>query len=144
MTPEFQTTRVSSAVEKLLSRLPFAEEHAGNGIVLTGCVVADVGASLHFTVGEFCFSFLPEDIIDIEPPLSSELLPQEHAGTIRILIRRGARVQDIRPRKFCGQRLPGKRPFALSVRPPVITLGPCTRFRDLERKFLLTHALIDE
>jgi len=145
MTLELQTARVSSAVEKLLSSLPFAEEHAAHGIVLTGRAVSVVGGSFHFTVGELCFSFLPGDIVDIEPPLTSELLlPQEHTGTVRILIRHGARVQDIRPREICGHRLPGRRPFALSARPPVITLGPCTRFRDLEREFLLTHALIDE
>jgi len=113
--------------------------------VLTGRPIAgDVGC-LRFLSGEFCFSFRLEDILDIEVVETAEIpFSREGAGTIRVLIRRGARVQDIRPGEFCDQSSPGPRPFALAVRPRVITLGPQTLFRDLEREFLLTRALIDE
>jgi hypothetical protein len=145
MTPDATPARINSRVDRLLSRLPLVEEHAGHGIVLTGRPIAGDVGHLHFLSGEFCFSFRLEDVLDIEVLDTAELpFSQEDAGTFRVLIRRGARVQDIRPGEFCDQGSPRRRPFALAVRPRVITMGPHTRFRDLEREFLLARGLIDE
>jgi hypothetical protein len=134
-------------VEKLLSGLPFAEEQAGDGIVLTGRLLAGEVDYFHCLIGELRLSFLPEDIEEVEPLSTSELLLSQEgigtAGTVRIVVRRGAPVQDIRPSELCEKMQPLRRPFALSVRPRVITVGPFTRFRDLEREFLLGRMLID-
>jgi hypothetical protein len=131
-------------VEKWLSHLPFAEEHAGDGIVLTGLLVPGDPGGLHVLVGELRLSFLNEDIVEIEPVATSEsLFAHEDEGMVRVLVRRGAPVEDVRPSELCNKVLPQRRPFALSVRPLVVTLGPRARFRDLEREFLLSQSLID-
>ena len=137
------------SVEKWICCLPFAEEQAGDGIVLTGRLIAGEVGYFHLLVGELRLSFLPKDIAVIEPLVTSELLlPGESRGlgpvaTVRIVVRHGAPIQDIRPSELCERVLPERRPFALSVRPRVITLGPRTRFRDLEREFLLSQLLVD-
>jgi hypothetical protein len=137
------------SVEKWLCCLPFAEEQAWDGIVVTGRLTAGEVGYVHCLVGELRLSFLPEDITAIEPLVAPDLLlPEESKGlgsvaTVRILIRRRAPVQDIRPSELCERALPERRPFALSVRPRVITLGPRTRFRDLEREFLSSQLLVD-
>lgn len=140
-----EANRVDIALGKWLLDLPFAEEHAGNGIVLIGRPIASNLDHFHCLVGQLQLSFLLQDILEIEPVSPLELpLSEVNKGVARILVRRGAPIQDIRLSELCDPGLPQRRPFALSVRPLVITLGPRRRFRDLEREFLLTNSLTNE
>ncbi|HEY8455795.1 MAG TPA: hypothetical protein VIL34_09390 [Actinopolymorphaceae bacterium] len=137
-------TRMSSGFNHWLSRLPLADEQAADGIVLTGRVFAGGLDQVHVLVDDLRLTFRAEDIVEVEEVPTSggdrlHLAPR----VFRVVVRPGAPLQDARPGELCERPSPGRRPFALSVRPPVITLGPATRFRDLEREFLLSQGLID-
>lgn len=133
-------------LETWLSRLPMAEEQVGDGIVLSGRLMPGAAGEFRILAGQLCLSFLRADILEIEPvsvPTADGLLQPPVQPEVRVLLRQGAPIQDVRAAELCDQILPQRRPFALSVRPLTITLGPCTRFRDLEREFLLSQSLIE-
>jgi hypothetical protein len=133
---------MSMDVEKWLSHLPIAEEHIGEGILLTGEFVPSAPREARILVGELCLTFLREDILDIEPAAELENAPPL-PRRIHIVVRKGARLLDAREKDLCGTAVRGRRPFALSTRPSIVTDDPPPRFRDLERQFLQRQSLID-
>jgi hypothetical protein len=134
---------MSMDVEKWLSHLPIAEEHIGEGILLNVEFMPSAPGEARILVGELCLTFLREDILDIEPAAELENLPPPHLHLIRIVVRKGAPLLDARAKDLCGTAAPGRRPFALSTRPSIITHDPSPRFRDLEHQFLQRQSLID-
>ncbi len=54
---------------------------------------------------------------------------------VRVVLTRGARLLDARPAELFEGSIPGRVPFALATRPPVIRLGAKPRFRALERDY---------
>jgi hypothetical protein len=133
---------MSMDVEKWLSHLPIAEEHFGEGILLNGEFMPSAPGEARILIGELCLTFLREDILDIEPAAELETSPPL-AHLIRIVVRKGAAFLDARAKDLCCTAGPGRRPFALSTRPSIITHDPSPRFRDLEHQFLQRQSLID-
>jgi hypothetical protein len=131
-------------IEQWLAHLPLADEQAGDGFVLTGRLVSVDGDEVRIVVGEPCLSFSPDDILDIAPvEVTEQLGPTPSPGTVRVAIRRGASLLDARPGTLIDGLPPPRRPFALATRPTPIILDPVPRFRELERRFLLSQSLID-
>jgi hypothetical protein len=132
---------MSMDVEEWLSRLPIAEEHTGQGILINGEFIPGAPGEVRFLVGELCLTFLREDILDIERAAESED-PPPHRLWMRIVVRKGACLLDARAKDLCVTSVPGKKPFALAARPS-ITYNPSPRFRELEHQFRQRHSLID-
>lgn len=133
-------------VEEWLATLLVAEEESGDGIVLDGWVLTSELTGeiekVRLVVGGLYLSFAREDVTDIESVVAAghgSVPPGAFAS--RVVVRRGAPILDIRLERLCLQQT--RRPFALSVRPSTITLGPSNRFRELERQFLRDHSLVD-
>lgn len=132
---------MSIDIGRWLARLPIAEGHLTQGILLTGTFLPSVPGQVHILVGELCLMFLREDIVEVEPAADPPGAAPD-AGRVRIVVRKGAPLLGARARDLCATATP-RRPFALAVRPRVITHDPSPRFRDLERQFLQRHALVD-
>ena len=130
-------------IEKWLSHIPLAEEVVGEGIVLSGWLVPSKPEELCILIGELYLVFHRIDIVGMELVTSiedpGELKP---AIEVRIVIRRGSPILDIRLGQLREVLSPQQRPFAFSVRPLSITLKPASRFRNLERQFLEDAGLI--
>ena len=130
-------------VAQWVSLLPRAEEQAGDGIVLDGWLGRGQNGRVDIFVGGLRLSFRLRDILAIESVTTEDTSAQASPRPVRVLVRRGAALLDIRPAELC-ERLPShQKPFALAVRPYHRVLGGANRFRELEREFLLTHGLID-
>jgi hypothetical protein len=128
-------------IEKWLSHLPIAEEHIVEGILFDVEFISSTPGEARVVVGELCLTFLREDILDIESAAEMENSPPH--GPFRIVVRKGAPLLDARANEICGKVALGRRPFALSARPSIITHAHSPRFRELEHQFLKRHILID-
>jgi hypothetical protein len=129
-------------VEKWLSQLPIAEERISEGILLNGEFMPSAPGEARILVGELCLTFLREDVLDAARAAELENswpLPQ----LVRVVVRKGAPLLDARAKDLCGTALPGRRPFALSARPSIITSDPSPCFRDREHQFLQRQSLVD-
>ena len=130
-------------VAQWVALLPLAEEPTVDGIVLSGWLAPGADGQADLFVGELRLSFQTDDFLEIEPVETEDVRPSGSPRLAHILLRRGAPILDIRLDALCEGKPPQLKPFALAVRPSHLLLGPVSRFRDLEREFLLKHGLID-
>ena len=126
-----------------LSGLPGADEHAGDGLVLDGWLGRSEDGRAEIFVRGLRLSFRVRDILEIEFVETEDASAPSSRRPVRLLVRRGAAVLDMRPDELCEALPPKTKPFALAVRPSHRAVGPANRFRELERAFLLKHGLID-
>ena len=126
-----------------VSRLPLAEESVGEGIVLEGWLGRGEDSRADIFTGRMRLSFRWQDILEIEPAAMDDGPVEDSLILVRVAVRRGAALLDIRPEELCGRLPPKPKPFALAVRPSHEPLGRADRFRELEREFLRKHGLID-
>ena len=126
-----------------LSLLPLAEEHAGEGIVLNGWIGCGENGRAEIFASGLRLSFGSQDILDIEPAGTDFVSATSPLKPVRVVVRRGATLLDVRPDTLCEDLLPQQKPFALAVRLSHQPIGPADRFRELEREFLRKHGLID-
>jgi alpha-beta hydrolase superfamily lysophospholipase len=141
---------MSIDVGKWLAQLPIAEGHLTQGILLTGTFLPSEPGQVHILVGALCLMFLREDIMDVEPagdlegaaPAAGLEGVAPDADRVRIAVRKGAPLLGARAKELCATATQ-RRPFALAVRPRVITHDPSPRFRELERQFLQRQSLVD-
>jgi hypothetical protein len=126
-----------------VSRLPCADEHAGDGFVLDGWLGRGEDGRAEIFVRGLRLSFRLRDILEIESIETEDGSAPSSRRPARLLVRRGAAVLDIRLDELCEALPPKRKPFALAVRPSHRGVGPANRFRELERAFLLKHGLID-
>ncbi len=131
-------------VAQWLCRLPLAEEQAAEGIVLDGWLVSDEEGRADILVKGLRLSFRGQDILESESVETEGASAPSSPRHVRLLVRRGAAVLDIRPDELCDAYPSHQKPFALAVRPSHLVLGPANAFRELEREFLLKHGLIVE
>jgi hypothetical protein len=129
-------------VARWVALLPLAEEPTVEGIVLSGWLAPGEDGQADLFVGGLRLSFQIDDLLEIEPE-AEDVRPPGSPRLVHILLRRGAPILDIRLDALCQEQPPQLKPFALAVRPSHLLLGPVSRFRDLEREFLLKHGLID-
>jgi hypothetical protein len=130
-------------VENWLSHLPLADEYPANGAVLNGWLVSSKARQITILVGEVYLSFHRSDILEIELADSQEITPDPSGKlAVRAIVRRGARLLDIRLVQLDDNLSQQRRPFALAARPLAPVLPPAGRFRDMERQFLLRHSLL--
>lgn len=130
-------------VAQWLCRLPLADEKVGDGIVLDGWLVPGGDGRADVSVRGLRLSFRSQDVLETQSVETEDAPAPSSPRAVRLLVRRGAAVLDIRPDEFCDALPLGRKPFALAVRPSHQVLGPANRFRELEREFLLKHGLID-
>jgi hypothetical protein len=130
-------------VAEWLCRLPLADEQAGDGIVLDGWLVPGEDGRTDISVRGLRLSFRSQDVLETQSVETEDAYAPSSPRAVRLLVRRGAAVLDIRPDEFCVALPPRRKPFALAVRPSHQLLGPANRFRELEREFLQKHGLID-
>lgn len=130
-------------VAQWVSRLSLAEEQAGDGIVLDGWLGRVEDGRADIFVSGLRISFRLRDILEAESVETDDASAPSSPRPVRLLVRRGAAVLDVRPEELCEVFLPRQKPFALAVRPSHLVLGPASRFRELEREFILKHGLID-
>jgi hypothetical protein len=130
-------------VAQWVSRLPLAEEQVGDGIVLDGWLGRAEDGRADIFVSGLRLSFRLQDILETQSVGMEDPSAPSSPRPVRLLVRRGAAVLDIRPDQLCEICLSRRKPFALAVRPSHLVLGPANRFRELEREFLLKHGLID-
>jgi hypothetical protein len=107
--------------ETLLSGLPIAEEDTPSDIVLCGWLAPSAPGQFRILVGDLCLCLAEADLLEIEPNALAEfaIRPVSAIG-VRIVIRRGAPLLDICMSKIYEGLFPGRKPFALSVRPLTI------------------------
>ena len=130
-------------VAQWIALLPLAEERTVDGIVLSGWLTPGENGQADLFVGGLRLSFQTDDFLEIEPVETEDLRPSGSPRLAHVLLRRGAPILDIRLDALCKAQPSQLKPFALAVRPSHLLLGPASRFRDLEREFLLKHGLID-
>jgi hypothetical protein len=126
-----------------LFRLPLAEEKAADGIVLAGWLGRGEDGRVDIFAGRLRLSVRSQEILEIESAETDEVSATFSLKPVRVVVRRGAALLDIRPDELCKELPPQRKPFALAVRPSHRPLGPADRFRQLEREFLRKHGLID-
>lgn len=131
-------------IAQWVSRLPLAEEQAGDGIVLDGWLGHGEDGRVDIFVSGLRLSFRSQDILEAESVEIDNASAPSSPKPVRLLVRRGAAVLDIRPEELCETFPPRRKPFALAIRPSHLVLGPASRFRELEREFLLKHGLMDQ
>jgi hypothetical protein len=127
-------------VAQWIAHLPRADEQVGDGLVLTGYVLPAGAGEMRLAVGEVGLAFALADILDVAPA-QEDFGPASSTPAVRVVVRRGASLLDARPAMLVTGR--PRMPFALSVRLTPVVLEPSRRFRDLERRFLLDHSLLD-
>lgn len=126
--------------EQWAAQLPMAVAEFGDGLLLTGYLVPTEADEIRIVVGGVCLSFSSGDVLDLAPVGAAEQVGMSpSAGTARIAIRRGAPLLDARLGMLIHES--SRRPFALSTRPLSLMLDLAPRFRELERRFLLSHSL---
>jgi hypothetical protein len=130
-------------VVQWLSRLPLAEEQAGDGIVLDGWLGRGEHGRADIFTGGLRISVRSQEILEVGSAETDRIPAPFSLKPVRIVVRRGAALLDIRPHELCEQLPPKRKPFALAVRPSHQPLGPADRFRELEREFLRKHGLTD-
>jgi len=134
---------MNDEIVQWVSRLPLVDERAGDGLVLDGWLGRSENGRAEIFVRGLRLSFRLRDILEIES-LETDAAATPSARTpVRLVVRRGAGVLDIRLSELCEGLTPKQRPFALTVRPSHRAIGPANHFRELERAFLLKHGLID-
>ncbi len=108
-------------LEKLLSSLPMAVEDRVTGILLCGWLAPSEPGEFRILVGDLCLCFQESDLLDIErTSLTESGLRPAFAIGIRVLVRRGAPLLDLCLSKVYEGLFPGRKPFALAVRPHTI------------------------
>jgi hypothetical protein len=124
---------------KLLSSLPVAEEDTATGIVLGGWLAPSAPGQFRILVGELCLCFAEADLLEIElnAMAESSVRPASVVGVV-VVIRRGAPLLDICLSKVYEGSFPGRKPFALAVRPFTIrtNFNAESRFSRLDRQIL--------
>lgn len=105
-------------LDKLLSSLPVAEEDTEAGIVVSARLAPSAPGQICILVGDLGLHFLEADVLKIEPSVADGLIeePLSSAYT-QVVIRRGAPLLDICLSKIYEGSIPGRKPFALAVRP---------------------------
>jgi hypothetical protein len=127
-------------VAQWIAHLPRADEQVVDGLVLTGYVLPAGAGEMRLAVGEVGLAFALADILDVARA-QEDCGPPAPTPAVRVAVRRGAPLLDARPAILATGR--PCMPFALSARLTPVVLEPSRRFRDLERRFLLDHSLLD-
>src|SRR5512134_512824 len=122
-------------IAQWVSRLPLAEEQVGDGIALEGWLGHGEDGRADIFVCGLRLSFRLRDILETECVETEDASAPSSPRPVRLLVRGGAAVLDIRPEELCEALPPRRKPFALAVRPSHRVLGTANRFRELEREF---------
>jgi hypothetical protein len=123
-------------VQRWLAQVPDADERFPDGIALEGWLIAAGDGEARFLTGRLCLTFSRADIVAIEEVAEEESRTEGSAIHVRVVVGRGARLLDASPAELFDGLIPGRAPFALATRPPVIRTGAIPRFSALERDYL--------
>ncbi|HKT48555.1 MAG TPA: hypothetical protein VJP87_13605 [Candidatus Acidoferrales bacterium] len=108
-------------LNSLLASLPMAVEDRHAGIQLCGWLAPSEAGEMRIVAGDLCLCFREPDVLEIERDVMTESgLQPESAIRVRVLIRRGAPLLDLCLSKVYEGLFPGRKPFALAVRPHTI------------------------